>query len=241
MRPVLGLSLRTMLSVRRLVLLLLLSAVPVAVASIIAATGEDVGHADNGFVDGLMDGTIIAAILPIVTMALATAAFGDEVEDRTLSYLVLKPVPRSHIVLPKLVASVVVAAPLIAVSGIAATIIGLDGDARSVVAVALALTAGVVAYASIFTWAGLMTTRALGFALVYVILWEGVVASFLGGVRYLSVRGYTIGILHGIDSDSFGPLADRAIEFPAAIEGAIVITLVFFLLTVRRLRNMDVP
>ncbi len=96
---------RTMLSGRRLVLLLLLAAVPVAVASIIALTGEDVDDTE-GFVNGLLDATIIAAILPIVTMALATAAFGDEVEDRTLSYLVLKPIPRFHIVMPKLIASI---------------------------------------------------------------------------------------------------------------------------------------
>ena len=188
-----------------------------------------------------MDATIIAAILPIVTLALATAAFGDEVEDRTLSYLVLKPIPRFHIVMPKLIASIIVAAPLIVASGIAATVIGLDGDARSILAVGVALAAGVVAYASIFTWAGLVTTRALAFGLVYVILWEGVVATFLGGVRYLSVRGYTIGILHGIEGDRFEALGERAIEFPAAIAGAIIMTFLFFGLAVRRLRNMDVP
>ncbi len=240
MRPILGLSLRTMLSGRRLVLMLLLSAVPVAVAGILAGTGEDADDAE-GFVNGLLDGTIIAAILPIVTMALATAAFVDEVEDRTLSYLVLKPVPRSHMVLPKLIASIVVAAPLIVVSGVAATFIGLSGETRDLLAVAVALAAGVAAYASIFTWAGLVTTRALAFGLVYVILWEGVVATFLGGVRYLSVRGYTIGILHGIEGDRFEALGERAIEFPAAVTGAIVMTLVFFGLAVRRLRNMDVP
>ena len=240
MRPVLGLSLRTMLSGRRLVLLLLLAAVPVAVAGILAAAGEDVDDTE-GFVNGLLDATIIAAILPIVTLALATAAFGDEVEDRTLSYLVLKPIPRFHIVMPKLIASIIVAAPLIVASGIAATVIGLDGDARSILAVGVALAAGVVAYASIFTWAGLVTTRALAFGLVYVILWEGVVATFLGGVRYLSVRGYTIGILHGIEGDRFEALGERAIEFPAAIAGVIIMTFLFFGLAVRRLRNMDVP
>jgi hypothetical protein len=36
-------------------------------------------------------------------------------------------------------------------------------------------------------------------------------------------------------------LGVRVIEFPAAVTGAVVVSVVFFLLTVRRLRVMDVP
>ena len=105
----------------------------------------------------------------------------------------------------------------------------------------MALFTGVVTYTTIFTWAGLVSTRALGFALIYVFLWEGLISSFLSGVRYLSVRGYTLAILHGIDDKSFETLGLRVIEFPAALVGAAVVTVVFFWLTVRRLRRMDVP
>ena len=94
---------------------------------------------------------------------------------------------------------------------------------------------------AIFTWAGLMTSRALGFALIYVFLWEGVLASFLGGIRYLSVRGYTLTIMHQLEQDTLEVLGERAIEFPAAVVGAIAVTVVFFALTVYRLKKMDVP
>ena len=97
------------------------------------------------------------------------------------------------------------------------------------------------AYASIFTWAGLITTRALAFALIYVFLWERLISTYLEGIRYLSVRAYTLAILHGMDDESFEPLGERVIEFPAAIGGAVAVTAVFFWLTVRRLRRMDVP
>ena len=91
------------------------------------------------------------------------------------------------------------------------------------------------------SWAGLMTTRALPFAIVYVFLWEGLISSFINGVDYLSVRGYTLAIMHGIDKDGLGELSERVIEFPAAVGGAVAVSVVFFYLTVRRLRNMDVP
>ena len=240
MRPLLGLSLRQLLGGRRLLLLLLLSALPVAIAGIIAGVAEE-ADAMEGFVNGLLDGMIVGAILPIVTMALATSAFGDEIDDRTLSYLVLKPLPRWRIVLPKLMASIIVSGPLIIAGGVGATLIGIEAGVQPALAVAAALAVGVIAYASVFTWAGLVTTRALGFALVYVILWEGVIASFLTGVRYLSVRGYALGILHGLDEESFEAVAERAIELPAAFGGAAAVTLAFALFTVRRLSRMDVP
>ena len=179
--------------------------------------------------------------MPLVTMALATAAFGNEIEDKTLSYVFLKPVARWRIAIPKFLASVIIAAPLALVSGGLATYIGTDGDLRTTVAVAMALSVGVITYASVFTWAGLITTRALPFAIVYLFLWEGLLSTIIGGIRYLSVRGYTLAIMNGLDDNGLEVLSDRVIEFPAAVVGAFAVTIVFLWLTVYRLRRMDVP
>jgi len=35
----------------------------------------------------------------------------------------------------------------------------------------------------------------MGFALAYVFLWEGLLAIFLDGIRYLRIRRHTLGIL----------------------------------------------
>jgi ABC-2 type transport system permease protein len=234
------LSLRQLTSRWRLLLIVLLALLPVALAALISALAEGESDSAPDFINILIDGMMVGAILPIVTMALATAAFGNERDDRTLSYLVLKPVRRSLIVLPKLLASILVGGPLLITSGVVATLLGIGGG-QAALAVGVALFAGTVTYATIFTWAGLVSTRALGFALVYVFLWEGLISSFLDGVRYLSVRGYTLAILHGIDSESFEALGQRVIEFPAALVGAAAATAVFFWLSVRRLRLMDVP
>jgi ABC-2 type transport system permease protein len=174
-------------------------------------------------------------------MVLATTAFGNELEDRTLGYLALTPAPRWWIALSKFSAGFLVAGPLLVLSGVAATLIGLQGDLRAAAAVAVSLLAGTLAYNAIFIWAGLIAARALYFALVYVFLWEGVLSTFLGGIRYLSVRGYTLAILHGIDGEAFRSLGPRVIEFPAALVGTGAVTLCFVWLTVRRLRRMDIP
>lgn len=243
MGPMFQLSLRQLAGRWRLLLILLLAALPVVLVSIVSIVASDSneGHHDPDFINVLLDGMIVGGIMPIVTMVLATTAFGHEVEDRTLSYLVLKPVRRSLIVLPKLLASIVICGPLLIASGITATLVGYGGDAQTAVAVGVAIFAGVAAYTAIFTWAGLVSAHALGFALLYVFMWEGLISTFLGGVRYLSVRGYTLAIMYGIDESEFEVLGQRVIEFPAAIGGAVAVTVVFFWLTVLRLRRMDVP
>ena len=241
MAPLFRLSLRQMAGRRRLALVLALAALPVGLAVLIDAFAPGGAESNREFIEIIVDALIVAAILPLVVMALATAAFGNEVEDGTLNVLVLKPLSRQSIVLPKLIGSVLVAGPLVVASGTAVAAIAVGGGGQAVAATAGGLAVGVVTYAAVFTWAGLVSSRALAFGLVYVFLWEGLVTSFLSGVRYLSVRGYTLGILHGLDPDTFAVLDDRVIEFPAAVAGAAAVTVGFFLLTVRRLGRMDVP
>ncbi|MFC1924697.1 ABC transporter permease [Chloroflexota bacterium] len=241
MKPVFLLSIRQLVRRRRLVLILLLIILPAALAAAISALGSGNESQESDLINNLLDGMLIAVIMPIVTIALATTVFGDELVDRTLSYLVLKPISRWRIALPKFLSAIVICAPLLILSGIVTAIVIFNGDGQAVAAAGVAIFAGVMAYAAIFTWAGLLSTRALGFGLVYVFLWEGVITSYLGSVRYLSVRGYTLAIMHGIDNHSFEEIGDRVIEFPAGIAGSIAVTIVFFFLTVRRLRRMDVP
>ena len=240
MGPVLRLSLRQLAGVRRLLIVSLLTLLPVALALAIRFGAGDDAETDD-VITGVIDAILVAGILPLVTMALATASFGNELEDKTLSYIMLKPVPRWKIALPKLIAPILVAGPLVVVSGAAAAYIGLDSGFKTPLAVGVALLVGVVAYSAVFTWAGLITTRALSFAIVYVFLWEGVVSTFISGVRYLSVRGYTLAVMHGLDETGLESISDRVIEFPAAIGGAVLVSAVFFWLTIWRLRKMDVP
>jgi len=250
MDVILKLTIRQLTGGWRLTLLIALALLPIALALLVSVSlGED-ETSNEEFIDALLDALLVSGVLPLVSLVLATAAFGNEVEDRTLAYLVLNPVPRYQIVLGKLLAVIAIGAPIIVVSGVIATVVGdgalgqkivlLDSVFNAAAAVGIALLFGCVAYSAVFTWAGLISTRALPYGLVYILLWEGIVGSFLGGIRYLSVRGYTLGLVHGLDDVTFAELGDRAIEFPAALLGAIVVTVAFYLLATHRLQQMDV-
>lgn len=182
---------------------------------------------------------LVGGIAPIVVLAIASVAFSNELEDRTLANLTLSPIPRWQIVLPKLLGAISVAAPFITISAIATSYIMFDGDVTATVAVAVGAFVGVALYASVFTWVGLMTTRAIGFGLLYVFLWEGLFAGLVSGVRFLSINHYSISLIHGLDDRRFA--GDEVLSFTVVISTAVAVFAIFFLLAVRRLRRMDVP
>ena len=230
------LALRQSASPRRLLLLGAISLFPVGLTYLLVRLGE----ADqSGTVEAGLEGLVISLVLPLVTMVLASGAFGNEVEDRTLSLLTTKPVPRWSLALSKLMGTIAVAGPIMVAVSVVVTALPPERDGGVILAAAVGSAVGVIVYASVFTWAGLVTTRALAFGLVYVLLWEALITTFLSGTRYLSVRSYVIGIMHGMEGSPFN--GDLAIGYTTAIMGSVVVTVLFFALAVRRLTRMDVP
>jgi ABC-2 type transport system permease protein len=71
----------------------------------------------------------------------------------------------------------------VAISGLLAVAIIANGDVAGAAATGAGLLIGASAYAAIFTWAGLATRHALIFGLVYVFIWEAVLAAYLDGIR----------------------------------------------------------
>ena len=228
------LALRQAITRRKIALLIVLALLPLGLAVILDATVAESGT----LIGPVLGGLVISVTLPLGVMVLATSAFGNEIEDRTLSLITTKPVPRWTIVLAKFAATIVVTAPLMAVIAAVITRMDPDGTGNAPLAAAVAVVIGVVAYGSAFTWLGLLTTRALGFGLVYVLLWEALITSFLSGTRYLSIRSYIFGTAYGLNDKAFDE--DLTIELPVALVGAALVTVVFFLLTSRRLSRMDI-
>ncbi|MDE2765738.1 MAG: ABC transporter permease, partial [Chloroflexota bacterium] len=110
MAVMLRFSLNQMVDRRRIALVGILALIPVGIVLLISGRVADGDTLDPS---PILDGLVIAGVLPLVVMALATSAFGNELEDRTLNNLVLKPVSRVLIVLPKMAASILVAAPIL--------------------------------------------------------------------------------------------------------------------------------
>ncbi len=231
------LTLRQLSGRWRLLIIALVSALPPLVAVMVL---QSMSAASVGDFETIVLGTLMAgAAAPLVMLAIAAAALGNEVEDRTLANLTLSPVPRSRIVTAKLLASITVAGPFIAGSAFLTAWIAFVGDPTAALAVTVAAIVGVALYAAAFLWLGLVSGYAIGVGLLYIVLWEGFLAGFVSGVRLLSIRHYSIAVMHAIDPRRFA-----AGPHVAPWAAALISTLIFggfVVLTVRRLRRMDVP
>ena len=237
MTAILALTVRQLAGSRRLWLVLALVSLPV-LAAVLFHVGETTTTSAE-FADDITATLIASGILPLVMLLFATSAFGNELGDRTLGYLTLKPLARWRIVVPKLLAALLVGGVPVAASGFLAVALVGDGDVGGAVATALGLLVGAAAYAAIFTWAGLATRHALVFGLVYVFVWEAALAAYLDGIRFLSVRRYTLASSTG--STTSGCEARHPLASGAAVVAAALVVAVFTLLAVRKLRRMDVP
>jgi ABC-type transport system involved in multi-copper enzyme maturation permease subunit len=238
------LTIRQLTGKWRLLILLGLSAVPLVLAAI-ATAGDDKPSAAE-LDDALLDGLLASAVLPIVVLAVAAAALGNELEDKTLGNLTLTPLARWRIVVSKLAAALTVSAPLLVAGGVGGVLIGfeaagLEGGGKAAAAAGISLAIGAALYSAVFLWAGLVTSHPLAFGLLYVFVWEGLFATFVNGIKYVSIRQYTLGWVKGIDASRFAGPDQDVLGLAGAVAGSVVVLAGFVLLAIRRLRRMDVP
>jgi ABC-type transport system involved in multi-copper enzyme maturation permease subunit len=140
---------------------------------------------------GLFAGTL----LPLATLVIATSALGDEIEDKTLQYLTLKPIGRFQIVLAKFVAVLIVGLPII-LAGLTATWLvaswgRLDAMRDMLWPMLAGATVGVLGFGAIFMLVSLFIQRALLVGIFYVFIWETALSRYLPGIRSFSIRHYT--------------------------------------------------
>ena len=237
MGSVYRLTLRQLSGRWRLGIMTLLAALPVIIATIMLASDHAPSVVD--FERAVLGAMLAGSIAPLIVLAIAGAAFGNEIEDRTLANLTLSPIPRWKIALPKLLGTITVAGPFIAISALLTAHIAFLGDTRATIAITVSAIAGVVMYASLFVWLGLVSTQAIGIGLLYIVLWEGFFSGFVSGVRLLSIRFYAIALMHALDPRRFATIDHP--NTPTAIALATLVIVGFLLLSIRRLRRMDVP
>lgn len=187
---------------------------------------------------GLFAGTL----LPLATLVISTSALGDEIEDKTLQYLTLKPIARFQIVFAKFVAVLIVGLPII-LAGLATTWLvaswGRLDDMRDMLWPMLAgATVGVLGFGAIFMLVSLFIQRALLVGIFYVFIWETALSRYLPGIRSFSIRHYT-------QSTFVRLLDDRGIRLDgvaalSTIQITIVsIVVVCMVLATWRLRTMN--
>ena len=234
--PITTLTVRQFAGGRTVRLTFVLSLIPALFAAIFAA--RPWGVPANEFLVDLFRELIVPTLLPIVVLLPATAAFGDELEDGTLPYLLMKPVSRIRVILGKYAAVLLVTIPASVIGLAVTTLIAARapdaGDLTRVLgAMAGAATAATVLLGAVFLLVSLLMPRALLAGMIYVFAWESLLGRFLPGVEAISSREYTMRIFDALLE------GDSAAALNAALTmGAVAV--VALILAVLRLRRLQI-
>jgi ABC-2 type transport system permease protein len=151
----------------------------------------------------------VSAMLVFRLLALASAIFttaivSQEVEQRTIVYLLTRPVPRWRLLLTRYVASVLTVSFVGVFAAVVTSIGAYGGDFASNPLLGkdiLALIIGALAYGALFLFVSLLFNRALIICALFAFGWESSIPSLPGDMYRLSVYSYLQAIAQHPGSD----------------------------------------
>lgn len=185
---------RTVFS-KRTIVATLLACVPIAVAIIGAQAGAR-HHAGPPPVLMVLWFGVVQVFVPLVSLVFGSAVVSEEIEDRTITYLFTRPIPRPAILLGRWLAAFLVVAPLLCASAYAViAILGSSGGenalAAHVVARALwTVVIGAAAYTAVFAAVGTLLKHPVIVGLGYTFAIEGFLANLPGSNQALTIQFY---------------------------------------------------
>ncbi len=184
----------------RLAILALLFSLPIVVAILIRRF-QDPYRPDP--VEGtLMFGLIFQALLPVSALLFASGMVQDDIEEQTLTYFLIRPIPRWMIYLAKLLGTFVVTA-IRAAAFIIATLVAVYWGEERLVRPVLTERAPIIvalmalclaAYVSVFGALGVWFRRTLIVGAIYIVILEGVIANINFVIREATIM-YHIRVL----------------------------------------------
>ena len=216
---ILELSLGQMLWSRRSVFLGLLLGLPVVIAGAIRTidllyrSGVNVNgvRIQGATIFGLMVwGLYIRFIIPVLGVFFGTSLIADEVDDKTITYLFTRPIPRSAVLIGKYLAYLVCTVLLVLPSVMIVFFLIVPTAGGSIAAAFPSLikdfgmlAVGLAAYGAVFALVGTRIKRPLIVGLVFAFGWEPAVLIFPGYLKRLTVAYYMQALVtHEMPQDS---------------------------------------
>lgn len=178
----------------------------------------------------------IATLIPVAVLVFGVAVLGDLIDDGSLVYLWLRPVPSWIHVVAAWAATVTIVVPLVLVPVVAATAL-IDTSSELLGAAVLGGLVAILAYSGLFVTLGVRFKRALPWGLVYILIWEGFVASAGKTATKLALRSYVRSIL-GSMTDRHLKLGDFSLATGVIVP--LIVAALALLYTSRRLAKTDV-
>jgi ABC-2 type transport system permease protein len=179
----------------------------------------------------------LGLVLPLVALLVSTGVLGPEVEDGSIVYLLATPVSRLSVAVSKQ-AVATVAAVLLGAGSVFVSALVLDpGRPGQAVALGVGAVVSGVAYCGLFVALSALLRHGTVAGLIYVLVFEGLLASWLSGLRYLSVGSFGRRVAGALTDDLDLLVRDMSLTY--AVAGALVVTVGGALVTAHRLRSFQ--
>jgi ABC-2 type transport system permease protein len=186
----------------------------------------------------------IRFIVPVLGVFYGTALMADEVEDKTLTYLFTRPIPRGAVLLGKYLAylactSLVVLPSVMLTYFLVVPFAEVGATFRSLVLDLGILALGLAVYGAVFAFVGTWLKRPLVVGLVFAFGWEQVAMVLPGYLRQFTVAHWLQALVpHALPTDNaLSVLQSFFRQAPAATTsvGWLAVILVVFLWLAMRL------
>ncbi|MBN2409496.1 MAG: ABC transporter permease [Candidatus Aminicenantes bacterium] len=203
---------------RRTRFFFLLTFLPVAVSLVIKFNQIFSGRtgSGNGY---LFSNLIMLFYLQLIVLILAlfygTSVCSEEVEGKTLPYLITRPIPKAAVVLGKYAAYTAVVTAMVTLGLVLSfLVLNLDRLLDAAVYRTFGLYLGVLilaamAYGALFTFLGSFLKRSIFFGLLFCFGWENVIQYFPGSTQRLAIAHYLKSFLPATSSGRFSILTFR--------------------------------
>jgi ABC-2 type transport system permease protein len=162
-----------------------------------------------------LSGIVIYKLLALVSAIMATAVISQEVEQKTIVYLLTRPIPRPKILLARGLAAILSVAVITLFAGVLLAVATVGGFPDYVLRDLLALSVGAFAYTSLFLMVSLLVSRAMIPCLLFAFGWESAVPSMSGQIYLLTIQSYLASIAQAPADDG----KRNAMEFLAGLLG----------------------
>src|SRR5688500_11628798 len=247
------LSLARMLWSRGTIFMALLVGLPVVLAILVRglqALGAPTMRIEGQIVSGptifgfMVWWLYLRFIVPVLALYYGTAPAADEVEDKTMTYLFTRPIPRGAVLLGKFLAyfvcTVMVVLPSLMIVYFLMGLSGatLAGTFPSLLKDLGLIVLGLLAYGGLFAWVGARFKRPLVIGLVFVFGFEQLALVIPGYIRHLTVSFYLQSLVpHAVKGEGVLSLLQSLVQqkasLPVAVGMLVGIGAVFVFLAMR--------
>jgi ABC-2 type transport system permease protein len=231
---VLRLTLRATLSRKRALLFAIPAVLLIGLSALLTETAQG-----SSWQPVLLGTFGYSVILALTALLVGGSVLGAEIEDGSIVHLLATPVSRRSVVLTKYLLAVALTILFAAVPEYLAGAIASGAGSKLAIGLFVGALAGSVIYNALFVMltAAFSPGRALALGLLYVLVWEGLLANLVPGVGLLSAGHYSLAIANSIAHNS-GLHAN--LTTGTAVGMGLVVTVAAIVLAVHRLSTFSI-